>query len=319
MKDYFIHFVSPVPYSLNINGEYVDLVDNISKFSIDIIVSGSQTLYFSYLPYDEKNIFLPYTQALQIKNDCIASESENIEIVPYKNNHFDIILKPIKYLEKADSEIIYEESFGKINLLISNDETSHIYLYDNGKIVLNKTIDILKNVEVEKINNNLVIKGYFENQNYFLLVINLDNYDIVIEETCDSIEKANNKLKLIKSVKDLACHGKVSTLDLDTNKVEEYNVYLNPEPTITNNRYLIPLAFLESLKIKNYTLAKSYLSPTMQNAEIDQFNEFFGEIKNIYFDRHNYQNKNVFYTVFSKKYVSYEFILKNNKIEEILR
>ena len=49
MKNIFLHFTSNQSFSLNINGNYIDLVDNIEKFCIDII-PNTNNLYVTYNP-----------------------------------------------------------------------------------------------------------------------------------------------------------------------------------------------------------------------------------------------------------------------------
>ena len=81
---------------------------------------------------------------------------------------------------------------------------------------------------------------------------------------------------------------------------------------------LIPYAFLEAIKIKNFNLSKSYLSNGFDNISKEHFENYFGDIKNVYLDSYNLDSYVIPYVVETNKgFDYYDFSIDNGKIIDI--
>ena len=167
---------------------------------------------------------------------------------------------------------------------------------------------------------NLIIKCLLENGNYYIAILNIENLDLLKEVTCNSFEENKNEIKCLTKLNDLAKHAKILTFNYQTANEEIYNVYLNQEPIKTNCYYLIPYAFLEAIKIKNYNLARFYLGANLNNVSDTHLQQYFGEIEDIFLDSYNLENFKIPYVLKNNTgFENVDFIVENNKITEIIK
>ena len=77
-------------------------------------------------------------------------------------------------------------------------------------------------------------------------------------------------------------------------------------------------AFLQAVKIKNFDLAKEYLSDNLKSKLSESACEqFFGEINEIYFNPYVKNDVQLNYTIKGANYTSFNFKVKSCVIEEI--
>ncbi len=315
----FLHFTSAVDFNLNINGEYVK-TSSTHENRFVTVATTKKAIYFTYLPISTTKTYLPFTQKLELNKDGINSQSQYVEVIPFKNNHYEIFLTPPLSATNTLSEIINEEYFGKTNVVLLNNNTGNIFVYDNNKLKKQFVTSIIKNAELNQKNNNIIIKCELEEDKYFLVILKADTIETILEVECDTIEENETQIKALKKMLDLSKHAFVNTFSFETNKVETYKVFLNNQPNKTTDKYLIPLAFLEAVKYENFNLAKSYLASDLAEAPDNFFAGYFGNIKNIYFDRYNLNKPNVGYTIKANEIFSYfEFAIENGMITEITK
>ncbi len=316
-KGLFLHFVSEMPFVLTINGEHASTVDNTKKFSCDVYTTAKR-LIFSHFPTSDEKEFLPSTHTLTLDENSPTSSSSNIEIIPCGNKHFEIVLTPILIKNESDTHLFYEESVGALSLIIMNGTKGNIYLYENNKIKLHKVVDVITHTETEHISGKLVIKCAFGDNGFYVLVVDTSNSEVIFENYCDSFETSDDTLKVLIKQYDIAKHAKVFEINLNTNNISDYAVYLQQSPTYTHCPHLVPLAFLQAIKVKNFALAKEYLSHDFANISDQHLLEYFGNFDKIRFNKHLSNQNKVCYLVKDGNYKCYEFVISDGKISEII-
>ena len=259
------------------------------------------------MPTNINNTYLPLTTSLQ------QDENSEIKKIPYSNNHIDVIYTPKAILKTNETPtIILNKKFGKNTYCIWNKNTnSFIKIYNDDTTLFETTIPLLHTAEFYT-KGCVLIKGSTINNKTFCLIFDTKKEKIVLCDEYESFEENRQTIKFLKFCNDIAGHGIVNVFDINSCCVDNYVVYINNSPKTATNNQLIPFAFLESIKLKDFTLAKHYLYDSLTSNE--HLENFFGDFSDIYFN--GYSNK-LNYTIKGKKYRNFTFELNNNKIIDI--
>ena len=319
MKDFSVHIKSTDAANIFINGTFVGLLDNYENFSLDLQVYCESLVVTKQPISKQKKFFLPYTVKLSFENNVPVCDSDFIKIVPYKFNEYDVVLLPCDVKSHKPLNKIYDDFVENLNLVVVNDGQSYVNLYLVNVLKFSTTIQEINAITCEKQNNYIVIKGATLAGNYYLLVIDENGFMPIFNSEVHKIETNGTQIKTLKKINDIAKHAQVNVLDLQngTNN-QEYYVYLNDEAVICESPKLIPYAFLQALKVKNYELAKQYLSQNLNNKTTDEhLNQYFTNLQEIYYNNYNTNENLVNYTIFANNYKSYDFSIVNNKIDDI--
>ena len=282
MNSIVAHVKSNIPCIVYANGEYLGVCKK--REDLDLLIKDKE-VYFNISPVGN---YTPYTLHLINVNECVET-TNNCLLVPYYNQNYDIVLKNIKVYDNLPTTTLVNTTIGSTSVTILNGIHSSISIYDDGKIVYSEILKLLDKANATMVKDNLVVKGYTTDKEYYALILDKD-FNLVYSGYFDTLDESNNVLTGFTNVYDMAKHGHVCEIDLnDVQNIKDYFV-VKDQVKITETKELIPQSFLEALKVKNYTLAKSYLSPTLANASNDHFQSYFGEIQKIYFNTYNQAN-----------------------------
>ena len=308
MNTYFAHLKSDIPCTIYANGEYVGVCQKHNSLDLKI---DTKDVYFNVSHIGN---YYPYTIHIFNNNKCIDT-TNNCLIVPYYNNNYDIYLKNIKIYENLPTTTLLNQTIGKTTITILNGILSSITIYDNSSIVYSENVKLLDKANVNVINGNIILKGYTTTNEYYLLILNSD-YELIYNGYFDNLDENNNLFTGFTNLYDIAKHGHVCEINLDDlSNINDYYVVKDGGKRC-NCQELIPQAFLEALKVKNFSLAKSYLNSTLANASNSHFEAFFGPIQAIYYNCYN-NSSPINYTVYNGEYKFYNFTVKNQKIVDI--
>lgn len=308
MNTFFAHLKSDVPCTIYANGEYVGVCSKRNSLDLKI---DTKDVYFNV---SQVGNYCPYTLHIFNNNHCVDT-TNNCLIVPFYNNNYDIYLKSIKMNENSPTTTLLNQTIENTKIVILNGILSSINIYDNGSIVYSENVKLLDKANVSKVNGNIILKGFTTTNEYFLLVLNSD-FELIYSGYFDNLDESNNLITGFTNVYDIAKHGHICEINLDDlSKINDYYVIKDNGKRCECNE-LIPQAFLEALKVKNFTLAKSYLCPTLANASNSHFEAFFGPIQAIYYNCYN-NSSPLNYTVYNGEYKFYNFMVKNKKITDI--
>lgn len=308
MNTYFAHLKSDIPCTIYANGEYVGVCQKHNSLDLKI---DTKDVYFNVSHIGN---YYPYTIHIFNNNKCIDT-TNNCLIVPYYNNNYDIYLKNIKIYENLPTTTLLNQTIGKTTITILNGILSSITIYDNSSIVYSENVKLLDKANVNVINGNIILKAYTTTNEYYLLILNSD-YELIYNGYFDNLDENNNLFTGFTNLYDIAKHGHVCEINLDDlSNINDYYVVKDGGKRC-NCQELIPQAFLEALKVKNFSLAKSYLNSTLANASNSHFEAFFGPIQAIYYNCYN-NSSPINYTVYNGEYKFYNFTVKNQKIIDI--
>lgn len=308
MSKFYTHLKSEIPATIYANGEYVGVCNKQNSLDLEVTTNN---VYFNVSPVGN---YYPYTIHIFNHNRCVDTTNNSL-IVPYYNNNYDIYLSHIKIQENRPTTTLYNGSVGNFSVSILNSIQTLINIYINNNLIYSDNIKLLNKVTVEQLFENLIIKGLTTDDEYYVLI--LDKLGNVIHSGYfDNIEETNNVFTGFSNIYDMAKHGHICEINLQNVKdVKDYFV-VKENLKLCSTAELIPQAFLEALKVKNFTLAKSYLANPLSNASNNHFDAYFGPIQAIYYNCYNNSNP-INYTVYNGEYKFYNFVVKDNKICDI--
>lgn len=315
MKQNFLHFLSEVPCNLECNGQNIGFIDNDNINELDLITK-TEHIFINYIPISQTQQSIPYTFKLDTNNQ-VETDNKYIKIIPFPNNHYDIIMKPFYYYQITDTQVLYSGNIDKYFISITNSNSTNITIISGNNVVFNKSIKKLTNVKVQKKDDIIIITGIIDNDNYQLILIDTANFNIIYNETTQSIEESIDKISTYKKLNTICQHGMVCNLDLKTKQSQKYYVYDTNKQEQTIPPILIPQAFLENLIVDDEHAIQSMLSKNLLNTPLSQFKDYFGEIQDIYLNRHQSNTNKVNYTIYTNRYRNFNFLLDNNQIYDI--
>jgi hypothetical protein len=313
-----IYLKSTTPAIIEYNQEQILLENSHEYHSLDI----EEDIILKYFPLTNSldSIFVP--KLVKLKYDC--RPNKDIKITEYDQDCYEIEIVPTKIskLTQLEQKNININSNNYIVKLYSG-EPSHITIVGDDCTFCHEINFALSSLQVDSKNGYLLIQATSQDKTYLLILDN--NFVIQEEKLFNMLELKDQVLKGYLDLKDMAKHGSIISYDFSTKpySTKQSAVYINNKPTTTNNTLLIPYAFLEAVKIKNYKLAHHYLSTTLsnklKNQHLDNFFGDFVEIKQNIYTKTNfpvaliYGNNNDYYAKL------FAFEIENNKIKNIIQ
>lgn len=311
-----LHFKSNVNGIININGTFGDYIDNENKFSLDII-ANSNKLFITYIPSDDKIKYLTTNFALSNITSIPSTDCVDVAIVPFPDNHYDVIMNPYIYKNFEGTTPLYFSDLGKgLNIAVYNSHCSSIVIFEGDEIKYEDCTALLKKVMCNKKDNYIVIKGECIDNRFYLAIIDASDFSVAFNGICDSIDEQEEQIRAIVSTMDTMNHGIVYSVNCLTKQTDKYLVNTK-KAKLPKCKHVVPMYFLECIKIGDIKSCKNMLDDNLKNVDDNVIKSYFGNIQNIYFNSHNLGYK-VNYTIKNETgYKNYNFILNNNKISEI--
>ncbi|MBO7219285.1 MAG: hypothetical protein J6V40_04860, partial [Clostridia bacterium] len=247
MKNAFLHFKSIVPFELTINGNYLGLIDNILSTHIDILPT-KENIYVTYSPLSIDKTYIPYTFNIKNINDLICENNE-VKIIPYSNNHYEILMSPIDINNTLSLNPTYSKTLDKhtIHILTSNS-TSYIVILEDNCIAFKTEIPKSTNCYCNITSNHLIIECELINRLY-LCIYDISKKYVLFNKTVDSIKENKDSLKVLEKLDDLLGQGIIYNIDLKNDAIAKNVVFVNNNtPNEIKHPYLLPWALLETIK-----------------------------------------------------------------------
>lgn len=311
----FLHLISSKPCSMSVNGKYLGTIDNLNDFEFDMICNTNR-VFLDYNPISENNEYLPYTAMIECSSG-VSTQNKNVKIIPFANNHTDILFEPYKYYSCNGSTLIFSKNIGKFYVSITNDNNSIINIFGSASLLLNKSINQITSANVDLKKDILIIEGIVSNDEYYILLFDTAKAEIIFEDIVHSISNKNNEIEILKNLKDISHHSLVCKVDFDSKTSQKYYVYENNICTYSTSEELIPMDFLQCLKIGDESKAKTILHNNLVNTDFTYFKNYFGDFDSIYLNRHEFIKNKLNYTLIGTKTKNYNFIMEDNKIIDI--
>ena len=148
-----------------------------------------------------------------------------------------------------------------------------------------------------------------------LLIFSIKNHSLKIVSGT-KIEKIENQILCSKEVNDFANRQVYEYYEISEDEIRQKNIkikYNLQEPNLTVNPNIIPMAFLEAIKIEDYEVAKKYLCDELRNNTTDEhFKKYFGNFSSFL----NLKNSTLA-IINSEKILICQFVIIESKIQEI--
>lgn len=259
---------------LEIDGVRYEMTSDFSR--IEVLLEQHETLSGLVYPINARGL-LSYAFSL---NDFTKNQS-TMEICKIKEDEVELTLKPY-YLTGQNffrKKFKFENtnfalSIGYFNTLSCEDKEGEIFLDFYDKLNSFK-FDVLNGVVYfhSKTLSNYEILIVYDKQNHRFLKY---------ESECFKFE--DNQIEFLTSEETISKHGKHFVINCNNGKLDiaQELVYLKGEPQKVKNNSLLPFAFFEAVKVKDYELAKSYLSKNLKSKITNEIlQEYFGEYDKI--------------------------------------
>lgn len=315
MQENFFHILSKVPCEININGANLGLIDNVSNFELDFI-TRTDKIYVNFTPISYSKNSLPYTVQLNTAN-VITCENQNVQIIPFPNNHYDVIFEPFEYLNTSANQTILLKNFSKYSVAIVNSISTQINIFSNNNIVKSIEIPYVTTAKASEKKDLIIIECVIDKDNYYLVIINSGNLEVLYNNAVQSIEVTDNEISSYRNLDDISNHAEIFKIQIDNKNIEKYYVYKDNTCHNPKSMVLIPEDFLECLKVDDENKCRMLLASNLSSTPLEKFRNYFGDVKNIYFNRHaNFYDK-LNYTIQTNSYKNYNFIMQNNQIKDI--
>lgn len=295
MKDYIVK--TNFNCVIEFGGECEELTKN------EYMVFSENDIIKVY-PLESKKDCWTFSYSLKLNENCL----DEYKLVKLKDKN--IVFLKNKYIPKAN-DIILEKCEKDWVAKLTSFPHSFIVTGDNYFVYSIK--EKLISYDISFIEKFIVVYGASEDCDYILIYNKIDNN--VFCYSANSISLDKNIIEIKKYQNDIAKHAIKIVLELNGDCVneKEYSLfYEKGEPILTQNEKIIPIAFLESVKIRNYSLAREYLSGGLAKKLSDKhLKKFFGNISEIIYHNLSYITKN------EQGFIEYGFDIEDKKIVNI--
>lgn len=295
----YIHIKSKTNCVVSING--TKAYNITPEKPLDIF--AKKNCYISLFPMHDE--FLPYTFST---NDII--KNENILKITHPN-HTEIYFTPTPKFKDENFTTLIDKKYDNIYISVKNSNYTYLNI-TNLQNHITRTLPKFTNCKCE-FESIIYVYGTLQNKQNYILIYDQNNDKIIFEDTVYIIEKDKSVIRLMKNTYNLAHHGIVYEYDKKTHNIVNYPIYIDTNPQRTSIKEIVPYAFLESVKIKDFNLARSYLNDTFVTN--NNMESYFSDIDETYINP--YSNE-IEYTITSKGICkTYRFTLIENKIQDI--
>jgi hypothetical protein len=293
---FFVHFKTEFDALLQVNTLNPILLKASEASCFHLEVEEDYLLFCNISPFNntfEHKKLLPYTTKLTLKNGIVASSNECVQITEFPLNHFEVLFLKNCVAMHSTPTVLKQQSYfikGKEHTAtIFFDGIYQISIQEKDLLFAKEIEHQIDHISIEKIKNKEVIILEAKTntlEDYYLILLYKNNaYEIVTEGLFEKIEYSADSLTTLQKQNDMAGHAKVVEYELKNDAVivkDNYTVYKNEKPKTTNLKELIPFAFLEAIKVHNFSLARSYLTDELnKQLEDEHLLAYFGEFVDI--------------------------------------
>lgn len=305
--------VSEIDVILKIDNENYQLNENQEKLELDL--EEENTVDFFVYPIKEKS--LPYAVKLEVKKDMLISLCQHIEIFQLAESVFEIRLKKFK-LSSFNLKKVFSKNFSDYSLMVLQDESSLFVIKEKDEIFTFEIEKKFKEVAFDVKKNVPFFVASLGRGSFVCLFCPSTQKFFSFE--AESVVFKDDGMELIENLNSHAGHGKKVFIRLVEERVdiEEDLLYLNNQPQVLSNIKVVPFAFFESVKVKDFMLAKTYLSKNLRNVLTDEvLQAYFGDFVRAV--PYNYSAKQGSFVALhtAKSCKIFSFMFENGKIDDI--
>lgn len=261
-----IYISSNIPSIITLNSS-LHLESSVDIKPIKIEENSSFTL--SAQPLDTNN-FLPTHSKLVIENGKLICNNENILIIKHNNTTYEVIVL-FSYLQ--NNTPVYKTKLNNKN---------EVTLYSNEITISSEKEFYKTTLQFNYDNHNIIEKEKFV---YFLFGSSTGAGVVIYDKTlhtfssysCDKFKLEDETLTLVRKNNDYIKSLKLTTINIKDNTITTTVARKYSSDKIATNKFIIPFAFIQAIKIKEFTLARKYLNSSFSaSLEDSHLINFFG-------------------------------------------
>lgn len=326
--EYFFHIKPSFDCVIKTQNLSTELQQN--KIHSFLINSTQNILPISFYPTNsEYNTSLSFTAIVNLKSKALNSKMQNVDLINFPNNNILLIAreffisnpKPFNIQNKAFNfnginHNFYYSKNSPLSLRIEN--ASHEFLDADYPIAI-------KELEFKTSKNSLFCYGKtFKDSHIVCIIRHKDHkYTLTTLEEVDLLEVQKDKIITFKKANDMLGHAFTKEYTFSPNLGVETNlVYGEKESVSIHKKEIIPYAFFDAVKCKNFDLARTYLTKELAEKLSDKHLEkFFGDF--LFSHQTLSQNPDEIALIYENNYQKYAKIFSisqndENKISNII-
>ncbi len=281
MSNIHLHLCSTMPAVFCINNEQVGYCENLCQY-LDVLVCQEKFVLYVH-PIDQianTHCSLSYSTQINCNSPKPVANTNLITITDYGHNHYVICATPLLVPRITNIPPCYD-TCDTCTMSIINQNLNITNAQHNFNFNLQTP---LKTAKMQKIDDFYAILGKnYDNSSYIMLLNK--KLQLLFDCYADKIEVGNSQIIALEYAHNIAQHGKVTEYSFASGNVKKektYTVYTQNIPTAPANSYAIPYAFLQAVSLLDFSLARSYLHPTLnQTLQNDNIRNFFGDFIDI--------------------------------------
>ena len=308
----FLHFKANCSFNLFLNGEFVDFCD--TNDSLDIIMTTGKINYM-FCPVGLNGSIIDSGFISASKSELLCSSS-CVKIIQIDKCHYYVYFMTKTITNTAKKEIINQKLINNSCIMVSNNDTGIIDVFvDNRNVFRCPLQQSIIMAEIREVECGVMIIACLDNGMRAVVIVDTKDCKLLYSKTADSIDIVDGQIECLVDQKCMLGVGLVSTYNFSKNITNEYPIYIKKHEK-TKNNLVVPYAFLLSIQMKCFNIAKSYLSDNFV-VDDNQLVSFFGNYNEIYYNAYNNDEK-IIYLTGGDKVNRYEFIVENGKIVDIV-
>lgn len=229
----------------------------------------------NFLELEDKCVIYLYPLVKGFLPTLISPDFENAKL--YRNDDTTYVFPEFPTISSGEN-VLYK-AFG--NRFASLTGTPYKFTISGEDSFF--SYDIKKNIsspEIINISNTPCVSANFKDKNYLLI---FDGKNFI--EICGDVEIDKNKVTAVSYLDSISKHGKLTKIEINNGKVqilENELLYLKNKPIKPKFIGAKNYSFLQSILVKDYNLARSYLDEKLSEKLTDEhFSKFFGEFDEI--------------------------------------
>lgn len=283
----YLHIKPSFDALVEVENESFEMDKN--KITTLLCSTDKMTTKIKFYPLDNQNkTSIPFSVLLNLENCSIASQSEhgcqNIMVTKYPHDNILLEVEPF---------LLYDTPIGehKKELTCGSENCTIFYTRGGSGLVKveNKT-DMLQfrftkgitTLDARASKGKILIWAENMNKKYSIALISMEKHKFELErlENVDILEENGKVVRTFRNLHTTFGHGIVG--EYGTTLSGKYKLAKMGDKDFPQiDQKLVPYYFLDALRVKDFDLARSYLTSTLSQALDNRHLEmFFGDFKN---------------------------------------
>lgn len=250
-----------------------------------LINSPSPVLALSFYPSQTEENSLNFTVLVNLKTKTLASKNPNADLILFPNDNLLLTVREFFFANQKPFNVQTKTfTFGDTNHTFFYQKNSPFSLrIENAK---RKFLEAeypcqVHELEFKTSTNSLFCFGKTAQKTFIVCILKYKNnaYSLTTLEEVELLEEKDGTITTLKKANDIQGHAFTKTYTFSpTLSVETALVYGEDEPSSVAKREIVPYAFFDAVKCKNFDIARSFLCEKLSKKLTDKHLEkFFGD------------------------------------------